>query len=57
MWIFYVSKTKMMTLKTKSALNFPLTPLEEAFENEQTSMDIERRCGRCLLYYTNRENK
>jgi hypothetical protein len=57
MWIFYVSKTKMMTLETKSALNFPLTPLEEAFENEQTSMDIERRCGRCLLYYTKRENK
>ena len=28
MYIFYVTKTKMMTLETKNALNFPLTPLE-----------------------------
>ncbi len=28
MWIFYITKTKMMALETKNALNFPLTPLE-----------------------------
>jgi hypothetical protein len=40
MWIFYVSKTKMMTLETKNALNFPLTPLEQKFDDEQASMDM-----------------
>ena len=57
MYIFYVTKTKMMTLETKSALNFPLTPLEQQFDDEQGKLDLQRRCGRCLLYFTERDNE
>jgi hypothetical protein len=33
MWIFYITKSKMMTLETKNALNFPLTPKEKEFDD------------------------
>jgi hypothetical protein len=31
MWIFYVVNSKMMSLETKNALNFPSTKLEKEF--------------------------
>jgi hypothetical protein len=57
MWIFFVSKSKMTTIEIKNALNFPLTPLEQAFDDEQALMDLQRRCGRCLSFFTIRANE
>ena len=57
MWVFYVSSSKMMTLEIKNALNFTLTPKEKEFDDLQSEQDIQRRCGRCLSYYTDRDNE
>jgi hypothetical protein len=54
MWIFFVSNTKNLTLEIKKYLDFPLTPLEEDFDNAQAMLDLEKRCGKCFNLYTDR---
>jgi hypothetical protein len=38
-------------------LNFPQSKSEIDFDELQAEQDMEKRCGRCLSYYTERENE
>ena len=40
LWVFYITREKMMTLKTKNDLNFPLTQSEIKFQELQAEQDI-----------------